>query len=532
MVYAPIIVFAYKRPQHLTRVLEDLAANDLARECALTIYCDGPKNGASHADLLAIEQVRAVAHAAAGFALVKVVEAPVNKGLARSVIEGVSQALKDNDRVVVVEDDVSLSPFFLRFMNEGLQRYAADTRVWSVGSWSYFIAPGSMNEHFFLRYPDSIAWATWRRSWDRFEQDGRKLAEQLERAGRGSALEADGRVNYMRRMLQDQIDGKVDSWAIRWTVNCVLNGALNLYPLAALSKHAGFGGGATHEIGEGDYNKDLVLAKSHRHVSALAVEESQAALDQWVGFVQQNFTKPTKNALKSRIWRALPEWLRQWYARQRHSQGVSPAQLAFEPISRVFGVDRGKPVDRHYIEQFLQAERELIAGDVMEIAEARYTRQFGAGTVRSSVLSFAGESSPGVIVGDLTRPESLPAAAVDTFICTQTLNFIYDVRKAVEGLHTVLRPGGHALVTVAGICQVSRYDADRWGDHWRFMPGGIERMFQEVFGAEQVSTTVYGNSYAATCLLKGFATEECDTALLDRPDRDYPVVIAIKALRR
>lgn len=105
------------------------------------------------------------------------------------------------------------------------------------------------------------------------------------------------------------------------------------------------------------------------------------------------------------------------------------------------------------------------------------------------------------------------------------------MRRAVEGLHAVLRPGGHALVTVAGLCQVSRYDAERWGDHWRFMPQSIERLFHEVFGADHVEVTVYGNSYAASCLMKGFATEECDTALLDRPDPDYPVVIAIKARR-
>jgi hypothetical protein len=99
----------------------------------------------------------------------------------------------------------------------------------------------------------------------------------------------------------------------------------------------------------------------------------------------------------------------------------------------------------------------------------------------------------------------------------------------VKGLHHSLVSGGVALVTVAGLVQISRSDADQWGDYWRYTPQSALRMFEEVFGKGNVEVTVYGNSYAASCLMKGFAVEECDHVLLDRLDPDYPVLISIKA---
>lgn len=103
---------------------------------------------------------------------------------------------------------------------------------------------------------------------------------------------------------------------------------------------------------------------------------------------------------------------------------------------------------------------------------------------------------------------------------------------AVRGLYKSLKPGGVALVSVAGLVQISRYDAERWGDYWRFTPNSALRMFEDVFGKGNVEVTCFGNSYAATCLIKGFATEECDRRLLDSVDADYPVVIGIKARRK
>jgi SAM-dependent methyltransferase len=347
-----------------------------------------------------------------------------------------------------------------------------------------------------------------------------------------NAFDADGGVPYFSPMLRDQIEGTIDSWAIRWTAASVLHGRMNLFPRVSLSKHMGFGEGATHETGELDYNKELRIADRPNPVKAVEVMETPEALAQWVNYAKRNFERTGGTSLKGRVWRVLPQGVKQWYVRQRSTTGASPKALEFEPVSRVFGIDRGKPVDRYYIEAFLRSERALITGHVMEIEDALYTRMFGTGAVNAEVLRYSGEGGPSIRIGDLTKQESLPSGELDAFICTQTLNFIYELESAVQGIHHALKPGGHALVSVAGLVQISRYDADRWGDLWRFTPQSAQRLFGDVFGADNVEVTTYGNSYAAACLMKGFATEECDAALLEKVDADYPVVITILAQKR
>lgn len=527
---APIAIFAYKRPQALKRMLDSLQRNERFAESPVIVFCDGARSDASTADRAGIEDVRKLAHAIAGCRSLQVVEAPANKGLARSVMEGVSEVVEAHGRVIVIEDDAVLSPFFLRFMNDALDRFAADEQVFSVGSWNYFFPPQSDLGSFFLRYPDSLAWATWKRSWDLFERDGDVLMNKLKEVGRLRALDANGQVRYFSSMLRAQIDGRVDSWAVRWTATCVLHGKVNVYPHRSMSLNKGFGAGATHETG-GDHAAAVQLADAPAALSRGATEETPEAIAAWTSYVKLHFEGGYDRSLKTRIWRALPSSVRHWNTRRKRNVGGAPAALAFPPVSRAFGFDRGTPIDRFYIEQFLTEQRASIRGHVMEIAEATYTKQFGTGVTRSEILVFQGQPSENTRVADLTDITSLPAGELDAFICTQTLNFIYEVKKAVIGLHHSLKPGGCALVTVAGLIQISRYDADRWGDFWRFTPQGAQRMFEEVFGTGRVEVTVHGNAYAAACLHRGFAVEECDQTLLNAVDPDYPVVITIKATK-
>jgi SAM-dependent methyltransferase len=197
------------------------------------------------------------------------------------------------------------------------------------------------------------------------------------------------------------------------------------------------------------------------------------------------------------------------------------------PVSSRFGHERGTPIDRHYIAEFLGRQRAAITGRVLEIGEARYTRAFGTAVTASDVLHV--EARAGVtIVGDLTRIATLPAATIDCVICTQTLNFIYDAGAAVAGLRHVLRPGGVALVTVAGISQISRYDMDRWGDYWRFTDASLRRLFEPVFARVEIES--YGNVAAAVALLQGLAVEDLpDRRVLAARDRDYQVTLGVVA---
>ncbi|HEV8514999.1 MAG TPA: methyltransferase domain-containing protein [Cyclobacteriaceae bacterium] len=199
-----------------------------------------------------------------------------------------------------------------------------------------------------------------------------------------------------------------------------------------------------------------------------------------------------------------------------------------QPVSKIFGWDRGIPIDRYYIEYFLKKNQNYIQGKVLEIAESKYSKQFGTGVTSFEILHVEQRSNV-TIVGDLTKLESLPRNTIDCFICTQVLNFIYDFHKAIEGAHHLLKPEGVMLATVSGISQISRYDADRWGHFWSFYPQGIERAFKRVFGEHNVEVTAYGNSLSAISFVKGIAHQELTEAELNFHDADYPVTITIVA---
>jgi len=205
-----------------------------------------------------------------------------------------------------------------------------------------------------------------------------------------------------------------------------------------------------------------------------------------------------------------------------------------QPISRLFGIDRGMPIDRYYIEKFLAAHSHDISGCILEIAEDTYARKFADLQSRETTvfetLHVDGSGKPSTITGDLSKPASLPGNRYDCFICTQTYNFIYDVKQAIAGTHRLLKNDGIVLATVAGISQVSRYDMDRWGDYWRFTSQSALQLFEAEFGKGQVEVVTYGNVLAAKAFLDGLAVEDLpDQALLDETDPDYPVIIGIRA---
>jgi SAM-dependent methyltransferase len=214
--------------------------------------------------------------------------------------------------------------------------------------------------------------------------------------------------------------------------------------------------------------------------------------------------------------------------RSRRPVGIT--NLArLRPVSDIFGWERGTPIDRRYIGDFISSNRNLIRGDLLEIGEARYSREYAARVQSVSVLHAVAGNSAATLVGDLTQPETLPAGAFDCFLCTQTLHVIFDVARAIAGTAYVLRPGGVLLATVPGISQISRYDMDRWGDYWRFTTASIRKLFEPHF-AGGVHIRAYGNLVAAIALLQGIAVEDMpEPRLLDEPDDNYQVLIGIVA---
>jgi SAM-dependent methyltransferase len=204
--------------------------------------------------------------------------------------------------------------------------------------------------------------------------------------------------------------------------------------------------------------------------------------------------------------------------------------LRLKPVSRQFGGDRGTPVDRYYIERFLADNRRMITGDVLEVGGDDYTCRFGgSGVTRSTVISPVPGTQSNLLVADISDPSTLPSDAFDCFICTQTLNFIFDLQGALNGIVKLLRPGGVFLGTVAGLSQISRYDMERWGDYWRFTTASAKKLFVPRFSGA-VAVKSYGNCFVACALLQGLALEELpDLDVLDYHDEDYQIIVSIIA---
>jgi SAM-dependent methyltransferase len=201
------------------------------------------------------------------------------------------------------------------------------------------------------------------------------------------------------------------------------------------------------------------------------------------------------------------------------------------PVSRQFGYDRGLPIDRYYIERFLEENAHLIAGRVLEVGDAGYTRRFGGSKVeRADVLNVEPGHSETTFVADLSDAGDLPSDAFDCIVLTQTLHLIYDLAGAVRTLHRILRPGGTVLATFPGISPLS---ADQWAGtwHWSLTPVSATRLFGEAFGAEHVDVVSYGNVLTSVAFLHGMAAHELRSRELALHDPQFPMLISVRAVR-
>ena len=217
---------------------------------------------------------------------------------------------------------------------------------------------------------------------------------------------------------------------------------------------------------------------------------------------------------------------------RRESRDPKLPLLPAEPVSRQFGSERGRPIDRWYIERFLKANAADVRGRVLEVAEPTYTQWYGGDDVTSSDVLYAAEGNPeATLVGDLVSGSGLAEQNWDCFICTQTLQFIADTKAAVAGTRRLLAPGGVLLATVPGISQISTVDDEAWGDWWRFNERGTRLLFEAEYGAENVTVERHGNVQAAAAFLYGMAAEDLETAELEREDPDYHMVICVRAVR-
>jgi SAM-dependent methyltransferase len=199
------------------------------------------------------------------------------------------------------------------------------------------------------------------------------------------------------------------------------------------------------------------------------------------------------------------------------------------PLSNHWGRERGTPVDRFYIERFLDENRSLITGRVLEVMDPGYTRRFGTNVTRSEVLDNDPSNAEATVVADLAAADAIEAAAFDCFILTQTLQYIFDVDAALGHVHRILRPGGTVLCTVPVVSRIGRTQIE--SECWRFTPVACRRLFERAFVGGTVDVRGAGNVLTCVAFLVGMAAEELSARELREHDPFFPLVVTVRATK-
>jgi hypothetical protein len=294
MALSPIALFTYNRPYHTRKTVEALQQNKLSSRSDLFVFSDGPKDAVS---ATLVQEVRNYLKSINHFKSVSIIERKSNIGLAANILEGVQQIMSRSEKVIVLEDDLLTSPFFLDFMNEGLCLYENDENVISIHG---YLVPleEKLPDTFFLRGADCWGWATWKRGWNLFQPDGSLLLDRLIKSNQTEQFDFDGSYPYLQ-MLKDQVAGKRDSWAIRWYASAFLENKYTLYPGKSLVTNIG---GDVSGINNGvEYFSPAPFHQSQVVVSRIEVRQNVSAFRAFAAY----YRKARRPNLWSKIKRKL-----------------------------------------------------------------------------------------------------------------------------------------------------------------------------------------------------------------------------------
>ncbi|QRX64813.1 glycosyltransferase [Dysgonomonadaceae bacterium zrk40] len=259
MSLSPILLFTYNRPEHTRLTLEALRKNHLSDRSRLYIFSDGYRNETDREEVM---KVRELIRSVEGFASIHIEERTENVGLARNIIEGVTGVVNEHGKVIVLEDDLITSPYFLTFMNDVLERYEQEEKIAHVQGFCFPLL--DLPDAFLIKWTGSWGWATWKRAWDIFNPDGEALLSEIMK--KKLNREFDFNDNYpFTRMLRRQVNGENDSWAIRWNASLFLKNKLSVNAGKSLVQNIGFDGSGRHSGRDVIYTTPL-------HMSALSSE--------------------------------------------------------------------------------------------------------------------------------------------------------------------------------------------------------------------------------------------------------------------
>ena len=250
---APIVVFVYNRPWHTEQTLNDLMQNDLADQSVLFIYADGPKENATDEQIEIIKKVRQIIRNKQWCKEVHIIEAEINKGLADAIIDGVTKIVNEFGKVIVLEDDLVTSKYFLRFMNDALHIYESNAGIMQVNGYMFPIKTVGTGSAIILPMISSWGWATWKRAWDLFDPNATGYEDLKINKKLSFEFDLDNSYPNTQMLLTQMEENKINSWAIRWWWSVFKAKGLSIFPDHSLVNNIGFGKEATHTINENPF---------------------------------------------------------------------------------------------------------------------------------------------------------------------------------------------------------------------------------------------------------------------------------------
>lgn len=283
---APIVLFTYNRLWHTKQTIEALQKNILADESELFIFSDGPKN---ENDVTKVNEVRAYLKTIKGFKNVIIIEREKNWGLANNIIDGVTRIVNEYGKIIVLEDDIVTSPYFLKFMNEALRFYENNEKVMHISGFMFSIDSAGLPDAFFLKPATcSGGWATWDRAWKKFEKNPAKQITLLSKE-QIFDFNLNNAYDYWSQLVHN-LQGKLNTWAIFWYLSIYLNGGLSLHPKESLSKNIGTDGSGVHTTSK-DTFYDVKLTSINHWIFPSKIEENLIARKRLENFFKQAFKK-------------------------------------------------------------------------------------------------------------------------------------------------------------------------------------------------------------------------------------------------
>ena len=295
---APITLFVYNRPENTAQTLEALSNNDLSSESDLFVFCDGPKENADDDTKKAIQKVRDVVKSKSWCETVTIYESDTNKGLADSIVEGVTKIVNKFGKIIVLEDDIVTSNGFLKYMNEALDLYENEKKVMHIASYlPYTNSISSLPETFLSRFMSCWGWATWKTDWDKANWDTQFLYDQIADSKVRYAFNLEGVLNY-HEQLENNLNGKINTWAIKWFTSIFLNKGLCLYPKQTLSENIGLDGSGLH-CNEQDLSTNFEFDRSTK-VNKIHIKESKSGKTYLKRFFKYGYDSSTTKRLKEK----------------------------------------------------------------------------------------------------------------------------------------------------------------------------------------------------------------------------------------